>query len=206
MRTQKYFRSSLLSTRKKPKQSEVVAVDSCFATLARQHRATNSEALLWKYPLCARSLNSNTDHAISCVSVRVALMFRKTNRWPKPTLENMDRTVQNAQHIGSINWICGPKIQTNVYGNWFLLSIHAADVISQHNIFRRSLAIYLKHVHVKIIILQQNIVALLIKDVVSVCENICRLKIIWISLYRINWIGGPTFMVIDFVHTHRRCD
>ena len=136
MRTQKYFRSSLLSTRKKPKQSEVVAVDSCFATLARQHRATNREALLWKYPLCARSLNSNTDHAISCVSVRVALMFRKTNRWPKPTLENMDRTMQNAQHIGSINWICGPKIQTNVYGNWFLLSIHTADVISQHNIFK----------------------------------------------------------------------
>lgn len=50
-------------------------------------------------------------------------------------------------------------------------------MISQHNIFKTLFSIiYLKHVHVKIIILKQNILALLIKDVV--CENICRLKII----------------------------
>ena len=39
------------TTQKEPKQSGVVAVDSCFAiVVAHQYGATNTEALIWKIP------------------------------------------------------------------------------------------------------------------------------------------------------------
>ena len=100
--------------RKKSKQSGIVAIDSCFAlSRTRQYGAKTRENDDEKYPrtlilspdpeLLTPTGSRHTTCYLGGKSPSVKLMSRTENKeLAKTNLKNMDRTVQELQHIGSI--------------------------------------------------------------------------------------------------------
>ena len=102
--------------RKNSKQSGIVAIDSCFALFgARQYGATTREKLWWKisahsdFKPWPRTLNTHriTPYHVSSggqerESKCQVDVSQRNKELAKTNLKNMDRTMQELQHIGSI--------------------------------------------------------------------------------------------------------